>query len=284
MRRCGVILVGLIALYVGRVEAEMISVKSMHDVELKIEQLLLHYKSKEILAAVDVDMTLTQPNHSATFYPNLKQHSDIYKRIMGNLTPEQRDLTNTLTVLQLPIKLVEKNTPAIIKSIQEKGVESIAFTAILTRLPAGCTKTNDRIEEIRFNALSNLGINFENSFKRSEIIFYDMLTYHNHYPTFSRGILYANGENGKEGKGAVLVAFIKKMAISPKVSVLVDDRKKNIENVEQYLNTHYPNIQFVGIEYQGAFTYAPEDISAKEFEKFWQNRTNEAKAALLAIE
>lgn len=281
MRCYSIIFAGFIAFYIGGVKAEMISVNSISDVEVKIEQLLKHYKSKEILTAFDIDMTLTQPDHPAAFYPNLKKHIDIYKRVMSSLTSEQKDLTSTLTI-QLPVRLVEQNTPEVIKSIQRKGIDSIAFTAMLTGLPKGISKINDRTEKIRFNSLNSLSINFENSFKEREIIFNDVSAHNNNYPVFFRGILCSNGEKGKDGKGAVLVAFIKKTTISPKVIILVDDKKKNLEDVEQYLKAHDPTIQFIGIEYQGAFTYAPKDINAKDFERFWENMANEAKESLLA--
>jgi hypothetical protein len=64
------------------------------------------------------------------------------------------------------------------------------------------------------------------------------------------------------------------------VIIFVDDKQKNLEDVEHALKVHYPNIQFVGIEYQGALMYAPQEMSAQAFETFWGNMANEAKRLL----
>lgn len=41
-----------------------------------------------------------------------------------------------------------------------------------------------------------------------------------------------------------------------------DDQKKNLEDIEKYLKDYYPAaVPFAGIEYQGDFNYAPENIN-----------------------
>ena len=151
----------LIALSTKEVTAEMITVNRMNDVKITVEQLLQQYQGKEILTAFDIDMTLTQPNNPATFYPALIKHYAIYKKIMGSLTPEQKDLTATLTVF-LPVRLVEAETPQIVSAIQDRGVKTIAFTAMLTGKLKDKNQTHNKIEALRYNALNSLGINFAN--------------------------------------------------------------------------------------------------------------------------
>jgi hypothetical protein len=43
------------------------------------------------------------------------------------------------------------------------------------------------------------------------------------------------------------------------------------------LKEYDPSIQFIGIEYQGAFSYAPQDISKEDFQKFWEIFAEKAK-------
>jgi hypothetical protein len=61
------------------------------------------------------------------------------------------------------------------------------------------------------------------------------------------------------------------------IIILIDDRKKNLKEVGKYLEEFYPHIQFVGIEYQGAAGYAPQDISATDFRAFWESLARQAK-------
>lgn len=271
----------LLALSTKEVTAEMITVNRMNDVKITVEQLLQQYQDKEILTAFDIDMTLTQPNNPATFYPALIKHYAIYKKIMSSLTPEQKDLTATLTVF-LPVRLVEADTPQIVSAIQDRGVKTIAFTAMLTGKLEDKNQAYNKIEVLRYNALNSLGINFANNFAEKEIYFNDLPSHNNSYPAFYNGILFTNGEQGKNGKGSVLIKFIQRTSMSLKAIVLVDDKKKNLEDVEQFLKNHHPAIKFIGIEYQGALGYTSKNISAEKFQSFWEDMANTAKSSTLA--
>lgn len=261
------------------VESKIITIKTMNNLIKTIDELLKKYKGEEILTIFDIDMTLTQPDHPATFYPTLKKYNDIFNEIIGDLTSEQKDLVATLTIF-FPAKLVEDCTPKIIKYIQKKGIPTIAFTAALTgKLTTELNITNELVENLRYHSLNNFGINFKNSFPERTIVFKNIPAYNNHYPVFLNGILYANGEKGKYKKGAVLVEFLKEIAVSPKVLIFIDDKKKNIDNVEEHLKNHFPGIKFVGINYQGSFAYVHKDmITAEKFKNFWKDLANRAKA------
>ena len=105
--------------------------KNMNAVKQHIDKLLQQQSPADLFIAFDIDMTLTQPDHPAVYYPNLKTHRAIYMDLMSTLTPTERDRKVTLTVQLLPQRLVESKTPIIIKNIQETGIQTIAFTASL---------------------------------------------------------------------------------------------------------------------------------------------------------
>jgi Protein of unknown function (DUF2608) len=257
----------------------------MLDVRKKIDVLLLEHTAKDCLVAFDIDMTLLQPDHPAVYYPNLRKHVDAYKAIMKTLSPAERDRKATLTVQILPQRLVEEDTPAIVHEIQAKGVPTLAFTASLCGpllyTTAKITSLATHIEALRFEILGRFDFHFESVFKTDPIVF-DEIPAHNHqHPIFFEGILCANGEQGKESdKGVVLVAFMKRLQLSPKVVVLVDDRMPNLEAVDRALKHYDPSIEFLGIEYQGAFEYAPESISEEAFRAFWEDFASQAKITL----
>lgn len=100
------------------------------------------------------------------------------------------------------------------------------------------------------------------------------------YPMFCHEILSMDGE-GTVSKGNTVTSFLKNAGpyyhrkaqnpdYYPKVITLVNDKKKHLENVEESLKAYNPSIQFIGIEYKGAFTSSPQDISKENLQKFWK--------------
>jgi hypothetical protein len=77
-------------LLMSHLHAEMTSAKSMKGVEIKVENLLKTHKPDQILVTFDIDMTLTQPDHPALYYPALRKYRDIYKRTLGDISPGKK--------------------------------------------------------------------------------------------------------------------------------------------------------------------------------------------------
>ncbi|MBA3814227.1 MAG: DUF2608 domain-containing protein [Alphaproteobacteria bacterium] len=261
------------------VKAEIISVKTMKEVQTKIEDALKTQTTENILVAFDIDMTLTQPDHPAVYYPALKKYVDVYKKILGKLTPSQKDLMSTLTTQIVPQKLVEKDTAKIVRNIQQKGVKVIALTSSL----AGKIKDfPDKMIFLRRDQLQKMGFDFTKSLKGYVLVteFFDFKEYLGTRPIFYHGVLSTNGENNVS-KGELLTALLlhvgphyeckaRNPGFYPKVVILVDDKKKHLKNVEAHLKSYDPSITFIGIEYEGAFAYAPQNISKENFRKFWE--------------
>ncbi len=256
--------------------AQTMTTHTMNDIKSHVEKALEITSPEDILVAFDIDMTLIQSTHPATSYPTLQKHGALYKKIFGSLPSEVKDLTLNLPA-QFPSKLVEQETPQIIQDLQAKGVKVMALTAALTgylREVFG----EARIEELRHSALHGLGINFENTFDFKEVTFKTIPPYRNNHPTFFKGLLFSNGEQGAHNKGTVLVTFLKHANFTPKIVIFVDDRKKNLEQVELALKEHYPDTKFLGIEYLGAFKSPTEEISESDFHAFWHGLVERAKS------
>lgn len=259
-------------------EKLIMSVQSIHEVQAKVDKILKTQKAEDVLIAYDIDMTLTQPDHPATYYPAIKKYAHVLKNIFKTLTLAQRDVALTLTT-NLPQRLIEKDSPEIIKNLQAKGAQIIAFTASLS----GSWK-DDKNKTIfkRRDMLQTKGFNF--SFPGRVVSYMDFPKYVDGYPMLYHGVLCTNGENGS-GKGKVLEAFLRQVGLNknntknyqPKVIVMVDDRKANLDDVQRVLAISHADIQFIGIEYQGTFEYAPKDISETDFTKFWEALADQAK-------
>ncbi len=242
---------------VSNAHAEIISANSMDDIQKIIEE----SEEKNLLVVFDVDMTITQPNHPAAFYPSLITYKEIYKNIVDALTPEQKDLMSTLTLDQ-PQILVEENTPSVIANLQAK-YKTIAFTAVLA--------TQEAVDR-RIKTLNILGIKFAQDI--GDMNFSDIKSHHGQHPLFRQGILFGNGE--VHGKGTIFCAFLKRLQSLPKMVVVIDDRKKHLEDIQKALSEHKIDLRFLGIEYKGAFARSG-NITKEEFKDFWMNLASRAK-------
>ncbi len=245
-------------------QAKRINAKSLKTVDHEIRELLQSSEPGDLLVAFDIDMTLTQPEHPALYYPALKKYIAHYKSILGKLAPEKKDWISTWTAFQFPQRLVESETPKIIKNIQALGVPTIAFTASLS---GSLGENQPNAIHLRYNQLKEMGLVFGID---KEITFTEFPAFANSYPMFYKGILSANGEQNTS-KGTVFCAFLKEMGNQPKVIVMVDDKKKHLEDMEEKLSQCLPSAQFVGIQYEGAYDYAPEEISEEDFIEFWED-------------
>ncbi len=270
------------------VQGKIMIAHNMREVQAQVNKALKKNRPEDILVAFDIDMVLTQPDHPAVYYPTLMKYAKVYKKILGSLSAEQKDFANTLTTQNYPQKFVEEETPEVVKRIEEKGIKVIAFTATLT---GKFNNIKDKIIALRRDDLQKKGLDFTKSFKESApvISFTEFPAYASSYPMFDRGILSSNGE-GFTTKGQVLCSFLQHVGLKhrqqtgspgyfPKVIFLIDDRKKNLEDVEIALKSCNDSIEFVGLEYQGAFSYAPQDISEEDFEKFWTALAEKSQSA-----
>ena len=97
------------------------------------------------------------------------------------------------------------------------------------------------LEALRFEILKRFDFHFDGIFKTDSMVFDEIPAHNYQHPLFFKGILCANGEQGKgSDKGSVLVAFMKRLQLSPKVVVLVDDRMPNLEAVDRALKSYDP--------------------------------------------
>lgn len=264
-------------------KAEITSASSMNEVNTKIQTILLKHKPEDILAAFDIDMTLLQFKHPAVYYPALKRYLDIYKNILGSVPNVQKDIANTLLVYKIPSMLVEENTPDIVANLQDQGIKVIAFTATLT---GPLLKMRENTIVLREQQLQKHGIDFSKGLNDLDEIqtFSDFEQYAGSYPMFYRGVLSSNGE-GIVTKGQALIALLNaiktgKNGFLPKVIIMIDDKRKHLLDVEEKLKVYHPDIEFIGIEYQGAYDFAPQEISREDFQKFWEELTEQARAAI----
>ncbi len=256
----------------SQAKAMITTASTMEAVHQTIDQHLTEASAG--LAAFDVDMTLTVPWHPACHHPNMETHRAVLKKLLNPLSELEKDKTLTLATQAPGQQLAEKNTPIVIKALQQQGVTTIGFTASLTGYLVGLGLLQKR----RFQDLQTLGMNFQSAFTFQELLLNELPTHNYNHPIYHQGILYANGGKGPSNKGVVLIAFLQKIGWKPQCLVMVDDLLENLTDIAQALAIWDPTIKFVGIEYKGAQTYVSKNITEEHFVAYWQGIINQVSA------
>lgn len=255
----------LVVLSLFKIRKSGVSLKSMKDVQSYVEKQIALFDKKDVLCALDIDLTLLQPEHPAFYIPNVKKHIKIYRAIEKPYAHLDKTLPFIYSFLHKQ-RLVDNGIYEFLNAL--KGVKTIAFTATFT----GPILHFHRLEQLRYEQLKEKNICFEGNFKDEDFLLTECPSYRSQYPCFYKGVLCSNSENGTTTKGTVLCAFLRKINWTPKCIVLIDDRQKNLQDVSKSLKKEFPTIKFIGIEFLGAHQYCPESISKEDFRNYWEQR------------
>lgn len=235
---------------------------SFKELDTEITPTTKHYSPEDILVLFDVNYTLLFVDHPAMFIPNLKKHAKEMQAIMSGLSKEEQNIIIGLATKAKPQRLVEECIPDVVRSLQEKGMKVLAFSAALSGDLYGLDS-----RDWFSTALKSHGMDFASSFPNTKpFTFDDFPLYADSQPTYSEGIVLTN----KSSKGAVLVSFLKRTEYHPKVVVLIDNKKANVEEVEATLKAFNPDIGFIGLDYNRGQEYAPQEIDDDSFLKWWK--------------
>ncbi len=186
----------------------------------------------------DVDYTLTMPmlEYNERNYPVIqKSLNEILSEIKDRETLDRLCSSSVF----LSQTLIEKQLPDVLKNLSQKGARVFALTAALGA---------EKLRKHRFQTLISLGVNFSGAFDFSEMDLDDIPPYIGYKSGYYNGVLYANGEcDSANDKGKVLKSFISKVGKLPTHIVIIDDRKKNLEDLQLALAEL--GIKFLGLLY-----------------------------------
>ncbi|MCE2951890.1 MAG: DUF2608 domain-containing protein [Alphaproteobacteria bacterium] len=270
----------------------MVGAKALHqeartalDIHRILSPLLQSHRPQKILVLFDIDMTLTQTDHPAIHYTNLKKHSVVFKNFMKSLTPLARDETLSATAY-MPQKLTDSAFPTLIKDLQDQGILCLALTS---RLVGPLRAADTPLEQQTYHTLKGFNIDFERGWHFKEKDHFDLsqvlsVAYRGHFPTYYKGILVNNGERGPYEKVDTLLAFLEyAFRVRPTVIVLVDDKKENLDPMAKTLsarNKVFPKKPplFIGVHYKGSEDLEAPAVDETEIGEFWQRCVKRAQS------
>lgn len=136
------------------------------------------------------------------------------------------------------VQLVERETPSIIAEIQDLGIPTLGLTARQASFADHSLRQLRQLEvPLHRRTVSK-----------------DTITLPGHdVALFKRGLLSVGGNN----KGTMLLSFLKRIGYTPRRIVFVDDKQKNVENVDEALTGNYVA--------SFAFRYGAADWKVKNF-------------------
>ena len=159
---------------------------------------------------------------------------------MATSKEEKKDLEDSLSLSYLLPKklLIEKESPLLIKKLQEKGVTVLA----LTSFPIGSMGLIPDVAEWRVNLLKEFNLRFSTSLGQS-------------FPLLREGILFAEGHK----KGDVLRSFFAHSGFYPSKVIFIDDLLSNVENVKSTMRSL--GIECSAYQYMGANRFFKEKVN-----------------------
>lgn len=193
---------------------------------------VIPYIQEDCWFLVDLDNTLFEAKqalgHANWFYDELQE------RLEKGLTKEEacEELYPLWVKIQeiCSVKAVEDTTIPLLLNLQQRNIVMMGFTH---RLPLGVPATIRQVH--------SLGFDFS---KTAPQILFDSIPASGGPTCYRQGILFAGDYNSK---GEVLLNFLAMIGHRPKKIVFIDDKYKNVEELEKVLAEH--NIDYLGIYY-----------------------------------
>ncbi len=205
-----------------------------------IDEAVTHFMP-EAWIMVDLDHTLFQAKqsegHLFWIYNELDKHLEMGMTREEAITAIYPSWIESQK--QCPVETLEASFVPHLLALQRKGAIVMGFTQ---RPPEIAESTAEQV--------LSLGINFLSTAPSQETFFLPF----RHSALYSNGILFASDYNTK---GEVLSPFFKRINKIPAKVVMIDDKRKNLEDIEavlaelkvEYLGIHYTAIQHVKSNY-----------------------------------
>jgi len=206
----------------------------MKEIKSLKEIFSLNNLNSDSLIVFDVDQVLIDPIDRILSRKGETLKKSLLEELGQRYGIEKGHEIYSILVHTRKVRLVEEETPDLIRGLIEQNKKVIALTKFPTG-PFGCIPS---VEAWRETQLKALGIDFSASFKAHPRIAFPKLqsSLYPALPVFQSGILYTGGGGltpAQLSKGEVLKAFLSHLDWKPSHLIMVDDVESNVEDVEQ---------------------------------------------------
>lgn len=231
---------------------------------------LIDVADEDTWVAFDVDYNITMPAAPERQVGTLAINRHVFGKSKENYSKEVEELAGYYMVHHGEQALTDESLPGVIEGFEEKGARTMAITA----MPVG-TFNGEYSPGWRVKALHELGVDFGKSFDAPDYVFDDVAPYLGGQPTYTKGILFNNGQFGNIDKGKLLIKFFDHAGVLPKRFIYTDDRDYHVKEIRRALQEHYPDIEFHGYQFTGAIKH-PENPRYYNFKEVWRDLQREA--------
>ncbi len=250
------------------VQAEIYTASSVEEINNTLLELLEKRNPEKTLTILPLEKFMLRPVSPAL---NIKDEKfrTIIERVSKKAKLSKRAYLEQLVLTEYEQRLSDPKLTEFIKNIQEKNAPFI----VVTRNFSGSFNKIPYLEVWTWAYLLEKGIDLsKNPLGSRQIIFNKgHKKIKGTYPTFYRGLLSCNSEGqGNSPQGLIASLLAVNLKWMPDIVYVIDSEESYIKSIEQQFKSLKADVQVVG------FVYAPEEnvqsdqISAKEFLKFWE--------------
>ncbi len=241
------------------VQADILTLKSIEELQAHLTE--QKYTSSDLIV-FDVDMVLTMPQNPVFQMPTFKKYRKDFRRFMKAIPRSRQDIALLYIALQSPQVPTHEKMVDVVRELQNSGVGVLFLTSLLT----GSFDQMSHAAEWRGFSLMSAGYDIQNT-PAEGVLYKDFIKHLGSYPRRAGHLLMTNGQHDGVTKGDLLVHYLKEKSLVPKRLVMIDDRLKNVADVESKLRHHFPGIKFTGIHYLAASHVETKKVTRKQFKK-----------------
>jgi hypothetical protein len=170
----------------------------------------------------------------------------------------RKEVMCTASVVCCSQQLVERESPEILRAVQQLQVPCHGFTAMKT----GAFGNISSLENWRSRCLKDLGLVFSPFSRKIEN--FQFQTNFLEKMRLLEGVIFSGGEKGGSGKCEALRMLLKHYTFGeknlPDTILMVDDLEDNLIFIDKVLQEF--GISFIGLKYEGGRQYNKADIDA----------------------
>lgn len=221
---------------------KIVTYDSLEQINKEYEELCNNYPPEDILLVLGRDKVIFKSFFPPISQLNQNELSKLYE-LFKSIRPSKAAYIDTILFTEYKNELLDSNLPKFIKDVMDKGSPVIVSDRSLT----GNFNNIKKLEIWKADYLKKFNIDLSNSFpQHNYLIFNNMESFDNTYPTFYQGILSSNNNSSFR----LILNFLIEVKFIPKVLIMVDENSSELTAMENQLRNYDDNVMFIGYNYR----------------------------------